>query len=108
MEVQTYNSFREAIESLAKEDWEYIFVRHSLEAGDEVKPHYHENANEWVVIDNGSFSVRIGEDTKALNLRDEVSVIHFPRGQIHSFSAESKVSYFVFRDRQDKTIYVGG
>lgn len=105
MKERDFSNFKEAMTSFTVKDRNYIFVRHTLEQGEEIKSHYHKKANEWLIIDNGWFTVKIGDKEKSFSLHNNVLVIRFPKGQNHSFLAKSKVSYFVFRDYEDKSIY---
>ena len=106
MEAKKYNSFEEAIRSFTIKDRDYAFVWHTLKPGEKIKPHYHKKADEWIVINNGIFTVKLGKEDKSFNLKNEVLRLHFPKKQLHSFVAETKVSYFVFRNCEDKTIYI--
>ena len=107
MKERGFIDFKEAIDSFIVKDHDYTFVQHTLEEGEEIKSHYHQKANEWLIIDNGWFTVKIGDKETSFSLHNNVLLIHFPKGKVHSFSARSKVSYFVFRDNEDKSIYTG-
>ncbi|NQT22795.1 MAG: hypothetical protein HQ579_05065 [Candidatus Omnitrophica bacterium] len=105
MKVNWYSNLKEAIESTTKEDGGYMFVRHSLEAGEEAKLHYHPEANEFLVVDNGVFGVALARKHQTFRPDGRVIVIHFPKKQKHSLRALAPTSYFVFRDKEDETIY---
>jgi quercetin dioxygenase-like cupin family protein len=106
--MQMFDSLEDAIKTLTTMDEDYIFVRHTLQAGEEIPPHYHETANEWIVMSNGAFRVSLGEDVRYIDLRNKnrVVVIHFPKKTVHSFTADTYVTYMVFRDCKDETIYL--
>src|SRR4030042_4540231 len=98
MRIKKYKNLKEALESLIRKDKEYVFVRHRLKSGEKIKSHYHKKANEFIVIDNGKFRVRLAEKEKLFNLKNQVVTIFFPKKQKHSLSALTPTSYFVFRD----------
>ncbi len=105
METARFESFQKALESLTIEDDEYVLVRHILKPGEKVKPHYHLKATEWLIIDNGIFKVRVGDEWEDNNLIWQRKVFLFPKGKKHAIEAITKIEYFVLRDRKDKTIY---
>ncbi len=108
MKMEKYNTVEGAIRSFTIEDKDYIFVRHILKPEEKIERHYHKEANEWIVISNGKFITKVADEEKRIDIQNEVLAIHFPKGQPHSFLAKTKVSYFVFRDCNDQTIYTGG
>lgn len=105
MKIEEYTNFKEAIESITKEDKDYVFIRHTLNAGEVVKLHYHPKANEFLVVDNGVFTVELGREHISLRPDGRVIAIHFPKGRKHCLRTLAPTSYFVFRDRKDETIY---
>lgn len=105
MKIEEYVDLKEAIASLTKENKNYIFVRHTLDVGEAVKLHYHPKANEFLVVDSGVLDVQLGWESKILTPKGRVTVICFSRGRKHSLKTLSPISYFVFRDREDETIY---
>ena len=105
MKIEEYISLKEAIESLIKRDKDYVFVRHTLDAGEAIKPHCHPKANEFLVVDSGVLDVRLDWENKVLTPNGRVIVIHFPKRKKHSLKTLTPISYFVFRDREDETIY---
>jgi len=108
MEVATFEGFKEALEALTIEDDEYILVRHVLSPREKIKSHYHPKATEWLIINQGVFHVRIGNEWKSGSLTSEVTVFLFPKKKIHEIEAVTKIEYFVLRDKKDKTIYCKG
>lgn len=107
MKTEEYNNLKEAIESLTEKDKNYIFVRHAINHGELVKTHYHPKASEFLIVDNGVFDVQLDKDSKILVPNGKVIVVIFFKGQRHSLKTinSDSVSYFVFRDREDETIY---
>jgi uncharacterized cupin superfamily protein len=103
--VQKYSSIKQALGAIIGEDKNYILLKHILLPGEEIELHYHKKANEWIIIDKGKFQVRLEREERDFDIQDETIVIHFPAQQKHSFLPKSKISYFVIRDREDKTIY---
>jgi quercetin dioxygenase-like cupin family protein len=106
MEVKKYKNLKEAIKEITKESRDYVFVRHTLNLGDEIKLHYHNKANEFIIIENGKFKVRLEDEKKIFNLKNQVIAIHFPKEQKHTILALTSISYFVFRDTEDASIFV--
>lgn len=104
MDTKTFANFKEAFKSFVNNDKDYIFTRHSLDRGEKIEPHFHPEANEWVVINHGKFTVKLENHEETLDLKRRVTVLYFPKGQKHSFTIHSKISYFVFKDKSDKTI----
>lgn len=104
---KTYLCFEGALWSVIKEDKDHIILRHILKPKEVIKRHYHRIANEWIVITHGKFSVEIDGEKEKFDLpyNGTATVIHFPSGAKHSLRALSKMSYFVLRDRKDRTIY---
>lgn len=98
-----------AIAAMLKENKNFVRLRHALKPGEEVKLHYHPKANEWVVIDDGLFVVRVGgehyEAEYSYELESRAMAFHFRPGQWHYLRAVTRISYWVFRDRKDKTVY---
>jgi len=105
MEIRNYKNFKEAIEKITKESTDYIFVRHTLNPKDKIKLHYHNKANEFIIIDKGKFKIRLENEEKIFNLKNQVIAIYLPKKQKHALLALTKISYFVFRDIEDITIY---
>lgn len=104
MDIKDYKSLKEALDNFLAPDKEYVLIKHSLGQGEDVKPHYHEKANEWIVADSGKFVVASGEEKQEIDLMDSeglTKVICLPKGKRHSFVALSDVSYFVVRDQVD-------
>ena len=108
MEMATFESFKKAMESLTISDDEYVIVRHLLEPGKKVRPHYHPKATEWLIIDKGVFDVKVENERRSGNLTSQTTVFLFPKGKIHTIEAITKIEYFVLRDKKDKTIYAKG
>jgi mannose-6-phosphate isomerase-like protein (cupin superfamily) len=108
MKIKRYKISNNAIRSFTTKDKDYIFVRHVLKSKEKIKPHYHKKANEWIVIDGGKFTVRVGNEERYIEIRNKTLVISLPKNQPHSLLPKTKISYFVFRDRRDKIIYVKG
>jgi len=74
------------------------FVRHILDSGDEVGPDSHVEEEEYIVVANGKFSLRIGRGTeKTYQLRNALNIIHIPAGQEHYFRASSSLDYIVVK-----------
>lgn len=105
MNITEFPNVKVAIEAITKEDKNYIFVRHKLKRGQTIKLHYHNKANEWIVIDVGKFRVMLEAEEKILNVKGQAVAISLPRKQKHALWAISAISYFVFRDKEDTTIY---
>lgn len=107
MKTKEYPNLKEAIESLTEKDKNYIFIRHTINHGEPIRPHYHPKANEFLIVDNGVFDIWLDRDSKILVPNGKVIVVVFPKGQRHSLKTinSTPVSYFVFRDRKDETIY---
>lgn len=105
MEIKKYKNIKEAIERITRESKDYIFVRHVLRSGDKIRLHYHKKADEYIIIDNGKFKVRLEDKEKTFALEDEAIGIYLPKQQKHSLLALTKISYFVFRNLKDTTIY---
>ncbi len=106
METAIFESFKKALESLTFEDDEYILVRHLLKSEKEIKLHYHPEATEWLIIDNGIFDVQIENELKRYRRTYQTTVFLFPKGKNHNIKAVTEIEYFVLRDKKDKTIYV--
>jgi len=105
MEIKKYKNIKEAIEEITKDSTDYIFVRHVLNPEDKIRLHYHKKADEFIVIDNGNFKVRLEDEERIFDLKDQTIVIYLPSQQKHTLSALSKISYFVLRNLKDVTIY---
>ncbi len=106
MEIREFNNFKDAFQSLMPESRECVFVRHSLEPKEEIKLHYHPKANEWLVINRGRFVVTLESEEQEFWLKRRVMAIRFSAKQKHALATKSKISFFVLRDRADKTIYM--
>jgi quercetin dioxygenase-like cupin family protein len=107
MNIKNYKNLKEALEAVVKDDRDYILIRHTLKKGDEIKRHYHEKANEWLILDSGCVQVRIGGEEKEVRPKkgDTIS-LRFRSISKHSLLAKSNLSYFVLRDKKDNSIYV--
>jgi len=105
MKILYFSNFKKAFESVIKEDKDYIFVRHKLKRGILIKTHYHKIANEWLLIDKGKFEMQLEGKKQIFNLKNQVSVILFPKNRKHGFKAISSVSYFVIRNKKDSNFY---
>lgn len=106
IEATEYKSFEDAFSSIMAKDFEYIVLRHELSQDKKIKLHYHENANEWVVISNGSFKIILDDEEKEFNLENKVLAIKLPKKSKHTIIPISKLSYFVVRDCKDISIYI--
>lgn len=105
MEIKEYADLKEAIGSLMTIDKEYVLVKHTLNAGEEIMPHCHEKANEWVIADNGKFVIRVGDEQQRFNANGRAISICLPKKTRHSLAALSEVSYFVLRDEINEIIH---
>lgn len=105
-ETREFNNFKDAFERLIPEGKGYILTPHTLSRGDNIKLHHHPKATEWLIINHGKFTVTFEGEKQEFKLDRRVVAIKFPAGKNHSLEVFSKVSYFVLRDRKDKTIYV--
>jgi len=105
MKIRKFKTLKEAIEKSTRESENFIFVRHTLNAKGQISLHYHNKANEFIVIDRGRFKVRLEDEEKIFDLKNQPTVIFFPRKKKHSLLALGTISYFVFRDTKDTTIY---
>jgi mannose-6-phosphate isomerase-like protein (cupin superfamily) len=106
MKIKRYKTADNAIRSLTIKDRNYNFIRHVLRSKEKIKPHYHKKANEWIVISKGKFIISVGDEEKHIEIQNKTLVIYLPKKQPHSLLPKTKISYFVFRDRRDKIIYV--
>lgn len=105
MKIKKYANFKKALEAIIKKDKDYFLVRHILQKGEKINLHFHKKANEWIIADSGKFAVKIGKEEKIFDIKNQISVIYFPRKKAHDLQALSKISYLVLRDKKDKTIY---
>ena len=105
MEITEFPNVKAVIEAITKEDKDYIFVRHKLKRGQTIKLHYHNKANEWIVIDAGKFRVMLDAEEKIFDVKGQAIAIYLPQKQKHALWAISEISYFVLRDKEDTTIY---
>jgi quercetin dioxygenase-like cupin family protein len=106
MIVREYPTFEEALLSVITEEKQYILVRHTLGAGEKIKPHYHPNAREWIIVHNTICTVTMERVKKTFSPEGKYLVISFLPKKVHSFQVHVPVSYFVVRDRKDKTIFL--
>lgn len=104
MEIKEYADLKEAIGLLMAIDKEYVLIKHTLNAGEEIKSHYHEKANEWVIADNGEFVIRVGDEQQRFDANGRAIAVCLPKNIRHSFVALSDVSYFVLRDELNEII----
>ena len=105
MEYKKYKSTKEALADILRDDQEYIVIKHKAKKGYSVKRHYHPKANEWLIIDNGKFTIKMDDETETFNLKNQVTVFKFMVSVKHMFSTDSDISYFVVRDVQDETVF---
>ncbi len=105
MERAIFENLKKALESLMFGDDEYVLVRHVVNSGEKIKPHYHPRATEWLIIDQGVFDVKVENEWLSGNLMYQTTVFLFPKGKIHAIEAKTKIEYLVLRDKKDKTIY---
>lgn len=106
MKTKTYGTLESALLSILKKDKEYRIVTHEFPEGRKVQKHYHPNANEWVIANNGSFKFFYAGRWFDIKLdNDRYTVIHIPAKITHGLATQSKVLYFVARDNEAKTVY---
>ena len=105
MKIKKYKNIKAAIEKTTKESANYVFVRHILNPKDKIRLHYHEKANEFIIVDEGKFKIRLGDEEKTFDLKNQAITIYLPKRRRHTLIALSRISYFVFRDIEDTTIY---
>jgi len=106
MKVREYSTFEEALKSIITEEKQYFLIRHTLEAGEKIRPHYHPNAHEWIIVHNTICTVTMERVKKTFSAEHIYLLISFPKKKTHSFEVHVPVSYFVVRDRKDKTVYI--
>lgn len=104
IEYEIFPSLKKALESLG-EDKKYDYENHKFSRGEEIKRHYHPKANEFVIVDQGKFSLIAGKEKFDFHIKGKAYVIKITKGIKHSLLVKSKISYFVFRDKRDKIIY---
>ena len=98
IKTEKCETVEKAFRNLIERDEKYILIRHELEPGREIKEHSHEDANEFVIVKNGSFKVLCDNKSQEFNLDNEVVVIYFPRGSTHSLKNLGDIlKYFVVR-----------
>jgi len=100
-----YKTREEALEEITKEDKDYIFLKHSFKEGREIKEHYHPKANEWIIFNSGECEIGLNSELGIFAPHSNALAIHFPKGKIHGLICLTDISYWVLRDRKDKTIY---
>jgi len=105
MKIKKYKSLKEALKDITEKDKEYVFIRHSLRAGEKIKTHYHNKANEFLIIDQGKFEVELEKEKRTFNLKGQAISIIFPKNKKHSLSTLTSIPYFVIRDKKDNSIY---
>lgn len=103
--VRQYRNLEEALGSLIKEDKDFIIIQHALKLGDRIELHWHNLANEWVLISEGKVEIEISGQRLELEGMGGTAAVLFPRGKEHSLVARSDISYFVLRDKKDRTVY---
>ena len=105
MKIKKHKNIKIAIEDTIKELTHYVFIRHILSPKDKIRLHYHEKADEFIIIDEGKFKIRLGDEEKTFDLKNQAITIYLPKRRRHALIALSRISYFVFRDIEDTTIY---
>ena len=100
-----YSTLEELLGNLTKKDKDYILVRHDFKKGDVVKPHYHPEANEWALFRNGKVEIILESETATVQSSGKYFVVHFPKTKFHGLKCLTDISYFVLRDKKDKTKY---
>ncbi|MDD5032550.1 MAG: cupin domain-containing protein [Candidatus Pacebacteria bacterium] len=107
MKISEYADFQEAVLSFQPLDKEFISVRHELDPTEEIRPHYHPKATEWIIVCEGTFDVQIGDEALTFYSVSpgEFLVIEIPKKEPHTFYAQKKTKYHVYRERKDRIIY---
>ena len=100
-----YSTLEELLGNLTKKDKDYILVQHDFKKGEVVKPHYHPEANEWVIFRNGKVEITLELETATVQSSEEYSVVYFPKNKFHGLKCLTDISYLVLRDKKDKTKY---
>ena len=103
--IKKYNSIESAIENILTKNNKYRIIKHSFSKGHIVKPHYHPNANEWLIFDSGKFELQLGAK-KELIVTSKPTVIFIEKGEVHGLKCITKMNYFVIRDGEEKIIRV--
>lgn len=105
MEYKKYGSLREVLGDITRKDQDYSLTRHTFKNGEGIKRHYHPRANEWLIIDNGKFEIRVDEVNHSFSIRNKFHAFKFLVAQKHAFRALSDITYYVLRDTEDETVF---
>lgn len=104
MKYKFFPNLKKALEFLGEEK-KYDYEHHKFKRGELINRHYHPRANEFIIADQGKFTLIIGEEEFNFHVQGKVCVIKITNDVRHSLQVKSRISYFVFRDKRDKTIY---
>ena len=107
MDIKKFDSLTEAISSVLNLDVEYRILTHNLKKGERIKKHYHPEANERVILDNGRVSFFYKDKwTEIKPEKGEVIVVSVSPKTVHGLIAKTNTQYLVIRDKEAKTIYL--
>lgn len=98
MKVEKFENIETVFNKLIEKNKKHVIIRHELKPGKEIKEHFHEDVNEFVIVKNGSFRISCDDEVKKFNLNNKINVIYLPKGSKHSLkNFGDKLSYFVVR-----------
>ena len=105
-EINYHSSLSDALNNLMPQDTDFIFLRHELSEGEDIKKHKHQNANEWIVFERGNLEILVDSKTQQIDTTDlkETCSIYFPKEIPHSLTALSNIKYYVLRDKKDEVL----
>ena len=107
MDIKKFDSIKETMSSVLNLDVEYRILTHNLKKGERIKKHYHPEANERVILDNGKVSFFYKDKwTEIKPENGSVIVVSVPPKTVHGLIAKTKTQYLVIRDREAETVYV--
>lgn len=110
MLIEKYLDMESAEKGELRPEKDYIYVRHNLRAGEKIPWHCHPEANEIILIKEGTFLLAVGKERELIWLAkgNKVRAIRLFKGEKHSLVAISRVSYVVYKTAMDRSIPCGG
>lgn len=110
MYIEKYPDFESAVRAVTSPERKYVFERHELVAGENISWHFHSEAQEIIIIQEGAFLLAVEKESKIIRRkkRKEVEVVQIYPGEAHTLLAISDVFYAVYKTQEDKVVRCGG
>ncbi len=105
--VRTSDSLPHLLRETIPVDVSSRLLWHNLMPGKKVDLHFHPDATEWLIFEQGRFEILTASSSNHIKgTAGTWHIVRFGPGVAHGLISHEESAYFVVRDRDDETVYL--